>query len=285
MAELAMGPILVTGMHRSGTTLLTRHLIQCGVYMGRRREHNEEATFFLGLNRRMFKDADASWDRPERVRALMSDPASVALWSRRCERAWDSWRSLSYRGFRSGRVETASAWGFKDPRTVFTAHVWDRVFPLSRIVFLVRNGVDVASSLKHREIGRSGPRWTSRFASDRCLRLGGALDLWGEYMEAGLDLEARWADRFHVVRYEDYVQRPSAELHRLLDQLGLAVGKDTVRQIVADTRSRGGEQDLSAPPHDFVGQASSTALLRRFGYAPAGGEPASRSVPAQDGSA
>ena len=38
-------------------------------------------------------------------------------------------------------------WGWKDPRNVFTLPLWLRVFPEAKIIYIVRNGVDVAASL------------------------------------------------------------------------------------------------------------------------------------------
>ena len=43
-------PIIVTGMHRSGTTLVTRLLEGCNVYFGLYKDVNNEATFFLKRN-------------------------------------------------------------------------------------------------------------------------------------------------------------------------------------------------------------------------------------------
>src|SRR5213078_1316124 len=42
-------------------------------------------------------------------------------------------------------------WGWKDPRTVFTLPLWLQLFPKAKIINIVRNGVDVASSLSVRE--------------------------------------------------------------------------------------------------------------------------------------
>ena len=43
-------PIIITGMHRSGTSLLTNFLSDCGVFMGKSLDGNYESVFFQRIN-------------------------------------------------------------------------------------------------------------------------------------------------------------------------------------------------------------------------------------------
>ena len=54
-------PVIVIGMHRSGTTLLVRLLMEMGIYMGRKLLKNAESLYFQRLNREMFSSAGARW--------------------------------------------------------------------------------------------------------------------------------------------------------------------------------------------------------------------------------
>ena len=45
-----MPPIIVIGMHRSGTTLLTRMMERCGVFWGTVKDEYNEATCFQSIN-------------------------------------------------------------------------------------------------------------------------------------------------------------------------------------------------------------------------------------------
>ena len=46
-AKKIVDPIIIIGMHRSGTTLLSKLLEKCGVFMGTKKEENNESIFFL----------------------------------------------------------------------------------------------------------------------------------------------------------------------------------------------------------------------------------------------
>lgn len=54
-------PIIIVGMHRSGTGLLVRLLERCGVFMGDKQTRNGESKFFQTLNRQMLDSFGCSW--------------------------------------------------------------------------------------------------------------------------------------------------------------------------------------------------------------------------------
>ena len=56
-------PIIVTGMHRSGTTLVTRLLESFNVFFGLYKDVNNEATFFLKRNEAILKFLGFDWSR------------------------------------------------------------------------------------------------------------------------------------------------------------------------------------------------------------------------------
>ena len=58
-------PVIVIGMHRSGTSMLTRFIQDLGVFMGKDLSENDESRFFMNLNRWILFQAGASWDVPE----------------------------------------------------------------------------------------------------------------------------------------------------------------------------------------------------------------------------
>ena len=61
-------PIIIIGMHRSGTTMLSKILEDMGVFMGEKKDINNEALFFLNFNRYIFKQTFATWDSPKNVK-------------------------------------------------------------------------------------------------------------------------------------------------------------------------------------------------------------------------
>ena len=70
--DIRFPPVVVIGMHRSGTGMLARALHECGVFMGRERSSHDEALFFLRINQRIFRLAHADWDNPGAVRYLLN---------------------------------------------------------------------------------------------------------------------------------------------------------------------------------------------------------------------
>ena len=58
------GPILIIGMHRSGTTMLTRFIEGSGIFMGSKKsmDKNEESFFFQRINEWILYQKNATWD-------------------------------------------------------------------------------------------------------------------------------------------------------------------------------------------------------------------------------
>ena len=70
-------PIIVSGMHRSGTSLLTDILIDMGVYMGHYHDINSESIFFQRLNRWIMSCNSSSWDNPKSFRKLKNNDLKI----------------------------------------------------------------------------------------------------------------------------------------------------------------------------------------------------------------
>ena len=209
-------PVIVLGMHRSGTSLLARLLHEGGVFMGWRRNSHDEALFFLSQNERLFRLAHAAWDQPAGVTYLAQDDALRVEAAAALRREMASWRAWSFWGWR----RATGAWGWKDPRTVFTLPIWLDLFPQARVVRLCRHPLDVAHSLQKREQNRRD-RLRNPLFSPRCLSLEGAFSLWVEYETMNQQVtQAVPPPQVYALRYEDLVQRPAdylAELQQFLD--------------------------------------------------------------------
>ena len=57
-------PVIISGMHRSGTGLLSEILESHKVFLGKYKQENNESLFFLNLNRWLMSLIDTSWDNP-----------------------------------------------------------------------------------------------------------------------------------------------------------------------------------------------------------------------------
>ena len=58
-------PILISGMHRSGTSMVTRILDKCGFTIGNKLDSNSESLFFQRINIWMMSLISSSWDDPK----------------------------------------------------------------------------------------------------------------------------------------------------------------------------------------------------------------------------
>ena len=210
-------PVILAGMHRSGTSLLARMLDDLGLFLGWRLGPDHEATYFNKLNEWLLAAAGGRWDTPEAVRYLRSDPAGIEHACRHLADRLTAPPVLEFLGpWHYLRHRSAFAlrrpWGFKDPRSTVSLDIWCRLFPEAKVIHLVRHGVDVAHSLVRRQqqgqqLGydnfarhRRLFRWTGKRGwfgdSPRVGHLRQAFELWEVYLElAQPALEALPASR------------------------------------------------------------------------------------------
>src|SRR4051794_20088380 len=154
--DCRIDPVIILGMHRSGTTMIAELLDRLGLFVGTKVQGDHEAVYFLDINEELFTQIHAFWDNPQPVVSFFNEPRAVEM-SARCVRTdilsrsaaeFLGWkRYLKYKTLE--RLDMP--WGWKDPRTVFTLPLWLQLFPRARIINSVRNGGDVASSLRVRE--------------------------------------------------------------------------------------------------------------------------------------
>jgi hypothetical protein len=214
-------------MHRSGTTLLVNILEQLGLFVGEDLEKNKESKRFRKLNSWLMDLGNAHWDYPrpflkldqhetisrELQRRFHKKIGNYLGWQRQC---------LGLRGI-------PFRWGWKDPRNTITLPIWLRLYPEAKVIFLVRNGVDVARSLVERETETSrrfgtliqGRRRPGH--SVRCRNFDESFALWESYSEIfETQSVAAIPDSAQLLRlrYEELLQEPTqtiAQLARFVD--------------------------------------------------------------------
>ena len=146
-------PLIVIGMHRSGTRLLAQLLEKLGVFMGADQQADSESVTFMSINEGILHQCGAFWSEPMSAHFLLSQP-DVATGLADGVRATLARRIAEYFGRSDWQVEAYApgrqSFGWKDPRNTFTLPVWRQVFPNARVIHIVRHGVDVAASLARR---------------------------------------------------------------------------------------------------------------------------------------
>ena len=264
MFPVDCSPVIVLGMHRSGTSLLAQLLRDGGVFMGQRRNSHEEALFFLRQNERLFRLAHAAWDQPAAVTYLWQNDALRAAAAAALQREMQSWRAWSFWGWRRRGEAT---WGWKDPRTVFTLPLWLDMFPEARVVRLCRHPLDVAHSLQKREQNRPD-RLHNPLFSARCLTLEGAFSLWVEYETMSQQVTQTLPPaQVYALRYEDLVQQPRDHLAQLQEFLGLTFLPAAIKRAAAAVNP---ERVFAFCRHDhlreFYERHRRHPLLQSYGY-------------------
>ncbi len=232
-------PVIVAGMHRSGTSIFTEILASAGMYIGgSAADEHHESWHFSRANRAMLGEAAAmlyefGWSAPK-TRDFIEERRAYA------ERAV---RELP--GFFADRADER-AWGWKDPRNSLTLDIWLSIFPNARVLHIVRDGRIVALSLADRD--QLEPSF--------------GLGLWAHYVEeaeqamCGLPEEQRC-----TIRYEDLVREPTATVSRLLDFARIDA------PVRAETRTLFSPERASARDADpRIDAIREHPALERFGY-------------------
>ncbi len=163
-------PIIIIGMHRSGTTMLTRLLQQLGLHIGWVLQENSEALFFVERNEKLMNVCGGTWEYPEPVENLLRHEGMRRQAGAQLLRDLRSLRFVSYLGPRNwsrcGSLDKLDfPWGWKDPRNTYLLPLWLDLFPEAKIIHVYRHPMDVARSLRMRE-QRSVERAVARLSGE-----------------------------------------------------------------------------------------------------------------------
>jgi len=244
-------PVIMLGMHRSGTSLLSSMLAELGLFTGQDLQDDCESVFFIRCNDWILRQGQATWDHPGIFLKYSNDPEWRRQIANQLKRRLGGTRSARYAG--AGHAATFrkflacdAPWGWKDPRNSFTLPVWLELYPDARVIHITRHGVDVAQSLITRE-RRLRQRFVSLVKASailwpraetgaptspwRCATLDGAFSLWEAYMRQSRAQVQALGSRAHEIVYEDFLRNPVPVLDRLCRFIGLSVDEDRLRRV------------------------------------------------------
>lgn len=254
-------PIIFIGMHRSGTSLLGGLLAQLGLFVGFRKDENNEALFFQRINDWLLRQSGATWDRPLGIQDLWAAEAGLPWTETYIKNVLSSPRVIEYLGLRrylAGGIDALNApWGWKDPRSTFTLPMWLRIFPQAKVICIERHGVDVAESLrarnlwaferrvslykKHRFLAVLRSMKSGFIDSPRCASLEGGFALWQEYFDQARRMVSQLpSDRVLVVEYAHLLEDPIPCLRAAAGFCGLEEPETALHRVVAGIRPERG---------------------------------------------
>ena len=220
MVSMPSLPVVIAGMHRSGTSLVASYLASLGVHMGDRlipadsrnpRGYFEDADF-VELHGRILRDCTAAgeaghqdwgWTESERL-----DRAPLARYAAEA-------RDLAAR-----RAGTPGIWGWKDPRTTLLLDFWDEILQERALYVLpYRFPWEVADSMQRlgADVFLRNPEW--------------AYPIWSFYNRHLLDFHKRHPDRSLLVSANALLRDPARFTALLREKLGLAVEEGALESV------------------------------------------------------
>lgn len=282
--EYMNGPFVIVGMHRSGTSLVSRILDRSGVFMGLDLQEDHESKFFIKLNKWIYENAGADWARPMALQELMDyEPAKKKVEEYVKSRV-SSKSSKKYSGKRlkKGLFDLDSKWGWKDPRNGPTLPIWKEIWPEMKIIHVTRHGVDVAASLQ----ARSSKNWEqdeSRFSKwvkmyrwkdskspirrgQRAATLSHALEFWSEQMEVeNKNLEE--CEFVLEVRYEDLLTKPKSVIKQIWNFIDIE-RDDSLLEDISQSIDGGRAYAYKKDEEMMAFALENSEILEIFGYLP-----------------
>lgn len=202
--------ICISGMHRSGSSMITKLLIECGLYTGPKHKlippqpDNPmgfwENIDFVSLNDAILFRLGGGWDffpihiKPGWEKNHLFDKLKIKA------------RELVE------LFKNYNICGWKDPRSSLTINFWENIFPELRVVMCLRNPLDVSLSLQKR--------------NNNSIPFG--LNLWEIYnrqLISNINPE-----RIVITHYDSYFIDPIKEVKRITDKLGIRIPQDTIKK-------------------------------------------------------
>lgn len=278
-------PIIIIGMHRSGTTMLTKLLEQFGLFVGYKKRKNFESTYFQKLNKWLLFQANTSWDFPSNIKYIDEDYLN-------CVRPiilnhLSSLFRIEYLGLKKAIKykslnELPFKWAWKDPVNSITIDVWKAIFPEAKIIYVYRNPIDVAQSLKIREEKRRKNRKISKsqkfkqyllvndyqFNQSYYIQdLKNGVELWKNYVLLNEESVKKYPNDIIKIKYEDLLENPNQYLKEILNFIDMQATDAMVKEVssmIDSTRKFGfvKEPDL----WDFYQTIKDESTLVKMGY-------------------
>jgi len=147
--------VIVLGMHRSGTSTISRIVNLLGVYMGEEEDFLEaksdnpkgywENKFIVSVNDEILKRLGSENDNTWKETPIFFDG-----WENSSMLDDLKYKAIAYL---NAKMKEKEMWGWKDPRTCLTLPFWRSILPSKNLKFIIciRNPLNVAKSLNKRD--------------------------------------------------------------------------------------------------------------------------------------
>jgi hypothetical protein len=207
--------VCILGMHRSGTSLVSRALNVLGVYLGPEEQLMRPSTDnpaghwesrpIKEINDEILSILGGSWQEPPPLPVGWERSPALAAPRKRAREVIESDFSGS------------ELWGFKDPRNSLTLPFWQRILDPMRYVICLRNPLDVAASAG------------ARNRADDSVPFEQGVELWLTYVRGALAATA--GHPRHLVFYEDLMADPEPVVRELARFIGREKSSDAESDV------------------------------------------------------
>lgn len=201
-------PLLITGMHRSGTSLVARFLHHAGIDLGRdllgpansnRYGHYEDVEILEFHKQILLREFGHNMWVPAAPLTNEDDRATAK-------------RLITERGEKE-------RWGWKEPRTTLFLDFWDALLPNARYLFLARHPASVMDSLAR----RTNSRWYHVPRHNRFLQN------WLLYTTLCYDFYVKNQGRCLLVTLEAILSAPEVFVDALAEKLDISTEANRFR--------------------------------------------------------
>jgi GT2 family glycosyltransferase len=197
--------LILTGMHRSGTSLTASLLQSAGVDLGKRLMGSE---FGEGNPKGHYEDLDFVEFHQN---VLQSQGVSIAGWTKEGSiKVQEQYREKAL-ALVEAKYSSSQIWGWKDPRTTLFLEFWLEIIPEAKFVFVYRSPWEVIDSLYRRGdlIFINNPNF--------------AIAVWQNYNQVILDFCDRNPDRAILFRIEDIISNCNFLTDSFQEKFGLTL--------------------------------------------------------------
>jgi hypothetical protein len=215
-------PLIITGMHRSGTSLTASFLQTLGVNVGDRLYEADRAN-----QKGYFEDVDfLEFQRQVLQASCNPDEPGWPDWG------WTESEQLNKPNFANyqekaqtliaNRINSQAIWGWKDPRTTLMLDFWHDLLPEACYVLVYRFPWDVADSI----LRLDEPIFTKH--PDYALRT------WHFYNQQLLDFYVRHRDRCILVSINGFLENTLRLLELMRDRFALSIHDDNSKDTITN---------------------------------------------------
>jgi hypothetical protein len=277
-----MQPLIIIGMHRSGTSLIVRLLKDLGIHMGTWLSRDAEAVHFQKINRRIFDSVGSKWGD---IDALVSGIGSEVFIQKQTDLVLNTlFPRHTVLNLNAGIVDyfgqdlwkalaegESIFWGWKDPRTTITFPIWLRVFPQARYLHVLRNGIDVAISTHRRSQKQRQKAWKRIYPLDYSpvtLDFEYCFRLWEKHITFVLDNKSLFPPgRYLELCYEDLLANPEEKLKMISNFIEYPVQDDMLKDICGQiNRGRLNNTEYARPYQGKIRRLALSPLMQQLGY-------------------